>query len=215
MLLSRPLQVVTPSVDGDVLAVLARAEAGFTPPEVQSLIGLHSVAGVRNALRRLASQGIVHSERVGRAYTYRLNRAHVSAPYIVGLAEAGHEVFDRMRQTIALWQTPCEYAAVFGSAATGRMTAESDIDVFVVRPNSVDGDAEQGWRDQLDEFVRACNLWTGNDTQILEMSVAEVGRGAGTERVLEDIASEGIPLAGPATYLTQRLVAGGKDVDGG
>jgi len=35
--------------DGDVLAVLARAEAAFTAPKVQRLLERHSVPGVRRA----------------------------------------------------------------------------------------------------------------------------------------------------------------------
>ena len=35
---------ITPTVDGDVLMVLARAEAAFTPPEVHRLIGARSEA---------------------------------------------------------------------------------------------------------------------------------------------------------------------------
>jgi predicted nucleotidyltransferase len=210
VMLSRPFQVVTPTVDGDVLGVLARAEASFTPPQVRDLIGFHSVAGVRNALVRLTEQGILRSERVGRAYTYRLNRDHVAASHIIGLAEAGREVVQRMRDHIASWAVPCEYAALFGSAATGAMTEQSDLDVFVVRPDSVGVETDAGWYDQLDAFAKASTSWTGNDTRIMEMSASEVEQGATTERVLLDIAREGIALAGPSAYLSRYGRALGK-----
>lgn len=203
MLLSHPLQVVTPTVDGDVLAVLARADAAFTPPRVRDLIQMHSVEGVRNALGRLTDQGIVTRERYGNAYVYRLNREHVAARHIIGLAEAGGEVIERMRDQIATWTIPSEYAALFGSAATGAMTEDSDLDVLVVRSNDIDIDGDTGWHDQIDDFTRACTSWTGNDTRVLEMSAAEVAHGAGSERVLDDIARDGIPLAGPSDYLAR------------
>jgi hypothetical protein len=203
MILSRPFQSVTPTVDGDVLTVLARVEASFTPPQVRDLIGLHSVAGVRNALIRLTAQGIVVNDRVGRAYTYRLNRQHVAASHVIGLAEAGREVVHRMRDNLESWRLPCQYAALFGSAATGSMTEESDLDVFVVRPDSVGPDTESGWYDQLHGFADASTAWTGNDTRILEMSASEVDQGATTERVLLDIARDGITLAGPSSYLSR------------
>lgn len=203
VMLGRPFQVVTPTVDGDVLGVLARAEASFTPPQVRDLIGFHSVAGVRNSLVRLTAQGVVRSERVGRAYTYRLNRDHVAASHIIGLAEAGREVVQRMRDHLGAWPLPCEYAALFGSAATGTMTEESDLDVFVVRPDSIDADSDSKWYDQLDVFVKASTSWTGNDTRILEMSASEVEQGATTERVLLDIARDGIALAGSPAYLSR------------
>ncbi|HEY0465114.1 MAG TPA: nucleotidyltransferase domain-containing protein [Polyangiaceae bacterium] len=203
MILTRPFRAVTPTVDGDVLSVLARADASFTPPQVRDLIGFHSVDGVRNALVRLTTQGVLRSEQVGRAYTYRLNREHVAASHIIGLAQAGREVLQRMRARIEGWAVPCEYAALFGSAATGTMTDESDLDVFVVRPDHVEVDADSEWYDQLDAFIAACTSWTGNDTRILELSASEVEQGVATERVLLDIARDGIDVAGPEGYLSR------------
>lgn len=202
MILSRPFQAVTPTIDGDVLGVLARAEASFTPPQVHDIIGFHSVAGVRNALVRLTAQGVLHSEQVGRAYTYRLNRQHVCAPYIIGLADAGREVVQRMRDQIDTWSMPCEFAALYGSAATGRMTEESDIDVFVVRPDSVDVEVDLQWYEQLDALANATTAWTGNDTRVLEMSASEVKDKIATERVLAEIARDCVVLAGSPVYLS-------------
>ena len=203
MILGRPLQLVTPTVDGDVLALLARADAAFTPPQVRDLIEMHSVEGVRNALRRLTDQGIVTRERYGNAYVYRLNRDHVAARHIIGLAESGDEVLRLMRDRLATWTVPCEFAALFGSAATGAMTEDSDIDVLIVRADSVDVEGDSSWHDQVAEFERAATSWTGNDTRVLELTAAEVGKGAKRERVLRDIARDGIPLAGPSDYLTR------------
>jgi len=205
VILNRPFEVVTPTVDGDVLAVLARADAAFTPPQVQELAGRHSVAGVRNALQRLTEQGIVHREQVGRAYIYRLNRDHVAAPHVVALAEAGQEVVQRMREMLASWATQPDYAALFGSAATGKMTTSSDLDVLIIRPTTVEVDGEASWHDQVDGFTHSCTLWTGNDTRILELSASEVRKGAATDRVLRAIARDGIHLGGPTSYLSRYL----------
>ena len=201
MILSRPFLAVTPTIDGDVLAALARADASFTPPEVHDLIGFHSVAGVRNALMRLTGQGVLHSEQVGRAYTYRLNRQHVCAPHIIGLADASREVLKRMRDLIDTWSTPCDFAALFGSAATGRMTEGSDIDVFVVRPDSVVVEDDVQWHEQLDAFATASTSWTGNDARVLEMSASEVAATIATERILAEIARDGFVLSGTPGYL--------------
>lgn len=207
MILNRPLEAVTPTVDGDVLAVLARADAAFTPPQVRDLAGRHSVAGVRNALNRLTDQGLVHSEQVGRAFIYRLNRDHVAAPHVVALAEAGQTVLQRMRELLASWATPPDYAALFGSAATGKMTTSSDLDVLIVRPTTVDAMGEAAWHDQLDDFALSCTRWTGNDTRVLELSAAEIRDGAATDRVLRAIARDGIHLAGPTEYLSRYVRA--------
>jgi predicted nucleotidyltransferase len=172
MMLSRPFRLVTPTVDGDVLAVLARADAAFTPPQVRDLIDMRSVEGVRNALRRLTAQGIVTRERYGNAYVYRLNRAHVAARHIIGLAESGDEVLQRMREQLATWSVPCEFAALFGSAATGSMTEESDIDVLVdiAREAGLDAEAARDFLQdpaQLEDVARA-------DAQARSMGISGV-----------------------------------------
>ena len=84
--LGRPLTVVAPTVDADVLAVLASAEADFTGRQVHQVAGRHSEKGVRNCLHRLVGQGVVTARRAGKADLYSLNRHHLAAPYIVALA---------------------------------------------------------------------------------------------------------------------------------
>lgn len=204
MQLDQPLRLITPTVDGDVLAALARVEAGFTPPQLHRVIERHSVDGIRKALRRLETQGIVQQDRVGHADLYTFNREHIAAPYIIGLAQLRQELIEKMRTLFASWTAPCAYAALFGSGATGDMRADSDIDVFIVRPDEIDPD-DDIWLDQLYEFTRAASTWTGNDVRPFEMSVEEVERGlhSGKEPVLDDIRDQGIRLYGEFRYLSQ------------
>ena len=136
--LARPLAVVSPTVDADVLAHLAGAEAEFTGRQV------HQVAG---------------------------------------------------------WQEAPTFAALFGSAATGTMRPDSDIDLLVVRPESVDVEGAE-WRRQLENLSTRVTAWTGNDTRLLELDEDEVRRGLlGGERVLAGIRDECVVLYGEAAYL--------------
>lgn len=202
--LGRPLRVVTPTLDGDVLVVLARAHHEFTPPEITALIADRSVEGVRNALLRLVEQGIVLRRPAGQAWLYQLNREHLAAPAIIALASLYDTFLDDLRQRVESWAVPCVYAALFGSAARGHMKPESDIDVFVVRSNSVDPD-DDTWSWQLQDLAHDASRWTGNDIRVLEIGENEVRSGlAAGERVLVDIAEEGIRLAGPSSYLRTR-----------
>ena len=201
MQLDRPLRTVTPTVDGDVLAVLGRADADFTPSAVKDLIGEHSVEGVRNALNRLAGQGIVEQRRAGAAYLYRLNRNHLAAGPLIALAGLRDTLLSQVCARIARWSVPCAYAALFGSAARGGMRADSDIDIFVVRPLDVAAD-DDVWQEQLRELGHDIVTWTGNDTQVLEYSASEVEQGfRDNDSVLLDIQAAGIRLGGPAEYL--------------
>lgn len=170
--LSRPFAVVTPTVDGDVLMVLARADASFTGREVHRMIGSRSQSGVQHVLSRLVEQGIVHSETVGRATSYRLNRSHLAASAVEEIARIRDEFLDRLRSRFSEWALAAEYATVFGSATRNQMRLDSDIDLLVVRPDTVDAD-DGVWRDQLDELAAAITAWTGNDARFLEVSAEE------------------------------------------
>lgn len=204
MELHHPLRVVTPSIDGDALAVLARAEADFTPSQVRDLIGEYSVEGVRNSLNRLAGQGIVSARPAGNSVLYRLNRAHLAAAAIEELASLRETFIERIRATVGQWESPCSFAALFGSAANNTMTADSDIDIFCVRPAGVDAD-DVDWRDQLDLLGSDITAWTGNEARIVEYGAEEVEVGLDVdERLLVDIDVDGIWLAGRRDYLRDR-----------
>ncbi len=71
-----PLAVVTPTLDGDVLGVLALADEAFTTGQLHRTLARFSEDGIRKALARLRKQGIVVSEPAGKAYLYRFNRDH-------------------------------------------------------------------------------------------------------------------------------------------
>lgn len=187
------MAVVTPTVDGDVLTVLARADGQFTPPQVQALIGDHSVEGVRRVLNRLAEQGIVSAERHGNATSYRLNRDHLAADAIIALASQRGELVRRMTALASSWRPRAVYVGLFGSAATGRMHPASDIDVFVVRPESVDPDDDR-WNGQARELTALVGRWTGNDVRLLEYAEADLE--ADADAVLDDVRREGITLHG-------------------
>lgn len=196
MLLQRPFQIISPTVDGDALAVLAGAEAEFTAPQVHALIGQYTVEGVRRALNRLTSQGIVLARRPTRAALYRLNRAHLGSDAVVAIATIRQRLLAELRQRLEQWVPSAEFVALFGSAATGVMRDDSDIDIFIVRPSIIDADLPV-WREQIDAIERDLTSWTGNDTRVLEYDTREVrdGRAAG-DPVLHDILRDGIVLHG-------------------
>lgn len=201
MQLDRPFSAITPTVDGDVLLVLARAEAEFTPATVQRLCDRHSVDGVRKALNRLAEQGVVTTRVAGRAMLYSLNRDHLLAPLIVEMAESGRKLVVRIATHVATWTVGPVLVAVFGSAAGGEMRVDSDIDLLVVRSDEIDPDSE-AWRSQVVELESAVAAWTGNDTRVLEFSLAEA-RQRSHRGVLSDVVTRGIPVVGDMSELTR------------
>jgi DNA-binding transcriptional ArsR family regulator len=190
MNLQRPLQVVGPTLDGDVLTALARADRPMTGRMVeQAIAGSHG--GVQRALEHLVAEGVITSERVGRANLYRLNREHIAAPWIEGLASLRLQLIQRLRDSVAGWRTQPDALVLFGSAARGDAGRDSDIDLLVVRPSAVEYD-DATWRDQVEELRSRTAAWTGNDARVLEYSVDEVS----DEPVVATAADEGIEIAG-------------------
>ena len=201
MNLSHSIRVVTPTVDADVLQVLALADAAFTPPEVHRIIGEHSEDGVRRALGRLVRQGIVLSERAGRANLYRLNREHLAASAIVELANLRDTLLLRIGECVQRWKPTPILVALFGSAARGTMGVDSDIDLFVLRPNSVEEEGPK-WREQVIALEQSVSRWTGNDARVLELNETEVEEGLHRENhLLQDIGDHGVVIFGSRSSL--------------
>ncbi|MDP9399248.1 MAG: nucleotidyltransferase domain-containing protein [Actinomycetota bacterium] len=201
MELNRPLATVTPTLDGDVLALLAQVEATFTPGQLHRVLGSHSEEGIRKALRRLVRQGVVHSERVGNAYSYQLNRDHLAAQPIIELANLRHTLLTRLEERLENWRFPPAYAAVFGSTARGEMTVDSDLDLLLVR--SADA-PDAAWDEQVATLAADVTRWTGNDTRPLEYTVDELAR-ARDEPVLREVLRDGLTVAGSRAWLNRHL----------
>ena len=201
MELNHPLAVVTPTLDGDVLAVVAQHDVSFTTGQLHRILARYSEAGIRKVLMRLTRQGIVHSERVGNAFNYRFNREHIAAAPIIELATVQHTLLSRIEERLESWVFPPVYAAVFGSTASGAMTPESDLDVFLVRAEDA---PLREWDQQVAELASDVTRWTGNDVRPLEYSVNEL-TGAGAEPVLHDALADGLTVAGSRAWLSRQL----------
>jgi len=199
MNLQRPFQVVAPTLDGDVLAVLARADRAVTGRAIERESG-GSHGGVQRALDHLVAEGIVIRERAGRAYLYRLNRDHLAAPWIEGLATLRLQLIDRLRSSIGEWEIQPASSVLFGSAARGEAGPASDLDLLMVRPRDIDADNET-WRGQVMALQEAVSGWTGNDARVLEYGEDELGL---DEPVLETVAAEGVELHGSLRRLLGR-----------
>ncbi|CRK55404.1 hypothetical protein [Alloactinosynnema sp. L-07] len=201
----RPLSTITPTLDGDVLCVLARNDATFTTGQLHRVLGRHSEEGIRKTLRRLVKQGVVTSDRVGNAFAYRLNRDHLAAEHIVGLARLAETLFSRLENRLAEWEIPPQYAAIFGSAARGSMSPDSDVDLLLVRPD----DADEGeWDAQVSTLVVEMARWLGNDVRPLEFTVDEIDSRGPDEPVLLAALEDGVTVAGNRSWLAGRLRKG-------
>lgn len=209
MNLSRPLRSLIPSLEGEVLTVLAGAELAFTGKQVQEIIGKYTPPGVRNALKKLSVQGIVTTKPAGAADLYELNREHILAKYIIQIANIRAELFESLKIEVGAWEIPPDCVAVFGSAARNDMTPESDIDIFISRSEITEfGDI--AWRRQLTDFSLRVGRWTGNSVNIFEIGKDEIEKELSVKGgVLHSIIEQGSVIYGPPNYL-RKLRSNGK-----
>ena len=188
-----PLSAITPTLDGDVLTLLARVDSGFTIPQLTALLPERSREGIRKTLDRLVEGGLVSRRAIGRTGLYWLNRQHLLAQSVIDIATSRERFIDRLRRLLESWDPPPVFAALFGSAATGTMRADSDIDVFLIRPDGVHPDT---WSEQLDELVTEASAWSGNDVRPLVFSLDQLPGSSDSEPVIRDIITAGITILG-------------------
>ena len=187
-----------PGARGAVLAVLLRTGAGLTGRRIHALAGSHSLGAVQQALRDLERIGVITTETIGRAGVHRINETHEAIAPLRSLASP----IEMLTRVVRATAPDVEAVIVFGSVARGEPRADSDIDLLIVRPDATDPE-DESWRGQLDDLASSVATWTGNDAQVLEYSATEVveAQRGRSERVLRDIAAEGITVFGPERYL--------------
>jgi hypothetical protein len=193
---SRAYSAVAPTVEGDVLAVLAGTTQPLTGRRVARLARRGSVAAVAKALERLVHQGLVLRQEAPPASLYTLNRQHVAAPAVETMALIRTVLLERLRDAFSTWTIPPLHASMFGSAARGDGDLDSDIDIFVVRPTGVDAE-DPAWNEQLHALGDAVFMWTGNHAGIIDFGEQDIEQmRVENPPVLDDLRRDGINLTG-------------------
>jgi predicted nucleotidyltransferase len=193
MNLTDPAAAVLPPLRARVLTVLARSDAGLTGRGVATLAE-GSVAGVAKVLEALVSGGLVHRADAGSAGLFTLNRAHLAAPAVEVLAGMRNELFARLRGAVVEFTTPPVSAVVFGSAARGDGSDDSDVDLLLVRPPGVEDDDEE-WAGDVERLGRSVLDWTGNALNVVEYGAGEVATSA-PRPLMDAVESEGVLVHG-------------------
>jgi Nucleotidyltransferase domain len=219
--LGDPTRSIVPTLDGPVLAVLARSGRPLTVGEVTAQTARGSEIGVRRCLARLVGQGIVLATEMGRNRVHELNQNHVAAPIAIALSDLRVELWNRMRKDLNSWRPKPLYACVFGSAARGDGGTESDIDLLIIHP-PFPGDPKpprrssllesvaaaiaapvpaspteaKRWPRYIDQLRDSVQKWSGNVLQVVDLSFAEwVGMQQSSE-LGQEIKRDSIELIG-------------------
>ena len=187
--LSSPARTVVPTLDAEVLMVLVGISAPLTGRQITRLAETGSQKGVSVVLDRLRKHGLVDVVEAGNSNLYSLNRDHVAISAVEALVDLRGKLFERMAETIMKWQVRPESVAVFGSAARGDGGTDSDIDILVLRPESlyrssldefgreVDQNSNEDWdrwSTQLYEFGRLVLRWSGNPASLIQTTRSQL-----------------------------------------
>lgn len=165
MRLQSPLETVTPTVDGPVLAVLAARTHPVSVSEIHTAIGDYSREGIRRALKRLTAQGIVLRGTENGHHIYHLNREHVAADAVVRLSDVGERFQRQIRDHLALWPKPPLFAGLRANGhPTRRPNAPFDILLLIEAPSH---DIDDALGERFARLATRVRAWSGNPVHFL------------------------------------------------
>jgi predicted nucleotidyltransferase len=145
-----------------------------------------------SALRVFEEEGICRQRRVGRSSVWTLAPDHFLTKALSSLARLDQEAQSRLQRALsrALAGSGATEAYVFGSVASGREEASSDIDLLVVFP---DGRRLEDWQGRLDSLRSAVQVEFANFLSPKVFTVAQARRGS-AKRLLHEARTNGVPV---------------------
>jgi predicted nucleotidyltransferase len=136
---------------------------------------------------------------------YRLNQDHVAAEAIVALTRLWATLMARIRTELDTWSVPPQAAWLFGSAARGEGTEDSDIDILFVLPAGLDDPATAVvWERQIETLREKIIAWSGNACETIEVDNSELAAAVERDdRLVRDLREHAVVLAGrhPRAFL--------------
>lgn len=87
---------------------------------------------VRRELERLVSAGLLEMSREGNQHHYRANKACPVYKELLGIVKKTFGIADVIRGALSPLAEKIDWAFIFGSVASGKETASSDIDLMVI-----------------------------------------------------------------------------------
>lgn len=167
----RPIEAVIPGAQGRILAVLVETTAPLNLRTLARLAGV-SPAQASRVMPDLVDLGLVDRYEVPPSSQFLLARSNVAAQAVIELARSRDTAAERIGLAAASMATPPESVIVFGSFARSEAGVESDIDVVVVRPDSIGEDNDE-WATALEAWRDEARSITGNSVEVVELSLSE------------------------------------------
>lgn len=148
-------------------------------------------------MKRLETEGLVQIRTTSRLNFYSFNRDHVAAGAVIAAMGLRQKLFERIADNVRSWKIQPVSLAIFGSAARGDGTPESDIDVLVVRSNNLDADSP-AWEEQIYELSLLIYKWSGNHASMIQADEKEIVQMVKSKNpIVNSLAKDAYYLVGP------------------
>src|SRR6056297_1113068 len=169
----QPIEAVIPGAQGRILSVLVETTA---PLNLRTLARLANVspAQASRVLPGLVDLGIVERYEVPPSSQFLLARSNVAAQAVIELARSKETASERIGLAAASMAVRPESVIVFGSFARGEAGVDSDVDVVVIRPDSI-AENDDDWANALESWRDEAGEITGNSVEVVEVSFGEAG----------------------------------------
>jgi len=191
----RPVEAVIPGAPGRILSILVETTAPLNLRTLARLAGV-SPAQASRVLPSLVDLGIVERFEVPPSSQFLLARSNVAAQVVIELSRARENAIERLGLAAAAMTPPPESILVFGSFARGEAGVDSDIDVIVVRPDSVDED-DDDWATALETWRSEATSITGNPVEVVEVSREEAAsKLRGRSEFWRNVRRDGVSIHG-------------------
>jgi predicted nucleotidyltransferase len=169
----RPVEAVIPGAQGRILSVLVETTAPLNLRTLARLAGV-SPAQASRVMPGLVDLGVVERYEVPPSSQFLLARSNVAAQAVIELSRSPETASERIGLAAAAMAAPPESIIIFGSFARGEAGVDSDIDVVVVRPDSIDED-DDDWATALEAWRDEARAITGNSVEVIEVSLSDAG----------------------------------------
>lgn len=201
--LAQPWADLITGARGAVLATLVQLEAPVTVRALARHAGT-SAQGALSLINDLAEAGVVHVQPAGKSLMVALNRDHLAATPLLALVRLRAELVSRLSDELASWDD-LSGAWLFGSAARGDGSRDSDIDLLLVANRTIDADQ---WEDQVTRLRDQVRRWTGNPVQLVEHTRRSFTALVRAENpLIAAVRAEGLPLTRETRRLLRTRVA--------
>lgn len=154
--LKTPLSQLVGGARGRVLETIAQVGRPFSIRQLAEMSDVHHVQASK-LLREFEGMGLVDSQRIGKSIAYKPVEGNVLLAILRRVLLLREEIIGELERSARDAPTGVTIA-IFGSVASGRASAGSDLDILVITEDGAGSDADDWIREFLEWAERASGM---------------------------------------------------------